>query len=117
MAECTCELTLEDFILRRLEETASLARAAAVEHQKADWHFVGEGCPTLALTVGEHGAGTIWHITRHDPVHVLADCEAKRRLVARLSERLGECYDLDELLGYLALPYANHQDYRPEWRP
>jgi hypothetical protein len=24
---------------------------------------------------------------------------------------------IDELLGYLALPYADHPDYRDEWRP
>lgn len=82
------------------------------------------------------------HIARHDPARVLAECEAKRRIVA-LHERLsGEhathpdfpdgsaacvaCGWSDgwyaepwpcETLKALAVPYADHPDYDESWRP
>jgi hypothetical protein len=74
------------------------------------------------------------------PARVLAECEAKRRIVAWCSER--ERIDVSEygdggdaareshflpgglihkadsvVLRYLALPYADHPDYREQWRP
>ena len=83
------------------------------------------------------------HIARHDPAHVLAECQAKRRLVTEVHfDRLAEFHaDDDEhddswipechscscfsdcvvylencpTLQLLALPYADHQDYDPEW--
>jgi hypothetical protein len=82
------------------------------------------------------------HIARHDPARVLADVEAKRELVklhGRAVLRAGggaqyfdtetvcrSCepnYQFRELswpcttLRLLALPYADHPDYRDEWRP
>lgn len=79
------------------------------------------------------------HIARHDPARVLLEVEAKRRLVAEIFEyeatedgELGCCHsaddiaagqcpgtDLDKLpaLRLLALPYADHPDYREQWRP
>jgi len=68
------------------------------------------------------------HIARHDPARVLADCEAKRRIVGLHERRpdwpdCQECGDRDDIkpwpcstLRLLALPYADHPDYRPEWR-
>lgn len=82
------------------------------------------------------------HIARHDPARVLAECDAKRRIVAAhpltgsvipegyvgrnegfgcetchdwdgVTEALGNC---DTLLA-LALVYAEHPDYRDEWKP
>jgi len=54
------------------------------------------------------------HIARHDPTRVLVECEAKRRIVAE-----HHAADLPEyiVLHVLALPYAEHIDYREEWRP
>jgi len=65
------------------------------------------------------------------PARILAECEAKRRIVQEYSERDA---DVDLMLGpntlrqrewsglrlalrYLALPYADHPDYREEWKP
>jgi hypothetical protein len=68
------------------------------------------------------------------PTRVLAECEAKRRIVEQCKEWLsygpvkswetdrGEDAALSEdaaptVLRLLALPYTNHPDYREEWRP
>jgi hypothetical protein len=67
------------------------------------------------------------HIARHDPARVLAECEAKRRIVERHYEvpasdimwsscpvcrETWPCPDLRAL----ASVYADHADYREEWR-
>lgn len=78
------------------------------------------------------------HMARHDPARVLAECVAKRRIVELHSryecdtagypghERCGEiavCDKCDDArfpcdtLRLLALPYADHPDWREEWRP
>lgn len=85
------------------------------------------------------------HIARHDPARVLAECEAKRRIV-RIHAGGGEspgdtdtgygryyrydhaCETCGEFGEYgvewpcatiksLALPYADHEDFREEWKP
>lgn len=55
---------------------------------------------------------------------VLADCEAKRRVVERVVQYLGSHFSDDfsgdllgeEVLELLAQPYSNHPLYRQEWR-
>lgn len=54
------------------------------------------------------------HIARHDPARILAECEAKRAIVAYDHVDLATYIDMTRLL---ALPYADHPDYREEWRP
>ena len=74
------------------------------------------------------------HAIRHNPARVLAEVDAKRRIVdecaywidkintsgtdkypyPNLAER-GEV--VLPVLTLLALPYADHPDYRDEWRP
>lgn len=77
------------------------------------------------------------HIARHDPARVLADCEAKRQIIAEHSAKprrswfeCAVCFDPDggpgdydfmtwpcPTLRYLALPHADHPDYDEAWRP
>jgi hypothetical protein len=81
------------------------------------------------------------HITRHDPARVLAEVEAKRRILdehyvaqgtvggqalmvcTRCSDYIerGEIFKAEaapcKTLKLLALPYADHDDYREEWKP
>lgn len=79
------------------------------------------------------------HIARHDPARVLADCAAKRAIVdlafhreAVVDGEWGCCHSADEIrrglcpeqdpkhvseLRVLAAVYADHPDYRDEWRP
>lgn len=79
------------------------------------------------------------HITRHDPASVLRKVTAQRKLIAMwhaadedddLDQRYADSYDtgasewpkaredaLSDALRVLASAYADHPDYRPEWRP
>jgi hypothetical protein len=68
------------------------------------------------------------HIARHDPARVLAEVAAKRRIVGMLSSivpaketnpiKSEDAVALaDWTLRLLALPYADHNDYRQEWGP
>ncbi|MFH9579108.1 DUF6221 family protein [Streptomyces globisporus] len=67
------------------------------------------------------------HIVRHDPARVLREVEAKRRilyLAVQLPKVTASTDMFDnsrdawaDVLKQLALPYADHPDYRDEWRP
>lgn len=76
------------------------------------------------------------HIARHDPARVLAEVEAKRRIVERYAEtekradscirnglssepddEVAERLALEWCCRMLALPHAEHEDYQPEWKP
>ena len=56
---------------------------------------------------------------------VLAECEAKRRIIDECTGGLkydvscgeGHWWNFKNILGILALPYANHPDCLPEWKP
>jgi hypothetical protein len=52
------------------------------------------------------------------PSRLLAECEAKRPIVAQFSDTAWcGCAVRDYVLGQLALPYAGHPDYQEAWRP
>lgn len=74
------------------------------------------------------------HIARHDPARVLAEVEAKRRIVDGYEDALrvavvtAPAGPLDDMVKYtgtalmfavqcLAAPYADRPGYQPEWRP
>ena len=59
------------------------------------------------------------HIARWDPARVLAECQAKRRIVERYAYLYehGDSGDMRWALPLLALPYADHPDHRQEWTP
>ncbi|HEY4631806.1 MAG TPA: DUF6221 family protein, partial [Blastococcus sp.] len=82
--------------------------------------------------------GTAEHIARYDPARIMAECAAKRRAVLACREARPDLaflgarppgmadfpmtpHDQHQFaaltLALLALPYADHPDYRPEWRP
>ncbi|MEW2351458.1 DUF6221 family protein [Streptomyces sp. NPDC006684] len=121
------------FLRERLDEDAAVARAAS----PGPWRpGVRSG-----LTAVEGDGWTVCnadnldaaHITRHDPVRTLAEVEAKRALlelhheVEDPQEMQDFCATCDvtgkypeypcQTLRLLALPYADHPDYREEWRP
>lgn len=104
--------TLTEFLLARIAEDEE-----AAGRLPADGHRVADG---RVLSVAGTGAG--WP-DRWNPVRVLAECEAKRRIVALHPEMLEACQGCDaesypcRTLLALALPYADHPDYREEWRP
>ena len=149
--------TLVDVLLARIAEDESAARAAAAggrwRYEDGDsvgaWTLYDEHWRIADLTTYRHdkydyaermpafrpphyvdadanGA----HIARWDPARVLAECDAKRRIVERLGSYLSSEHDpepegawklLDDhawaTLYDLALPYADHPDYRDVWRP
>lgn len=122
--------TLTDFLLARITEDEETARAAT----GAPWaerdvsyeppHAKGtsnvEGDPwTVASVVNTTDA---LHIARWDPTRVLAECEAKRRIVEEfakhdqrnsLEEQAWQAWHL--ILRTLAKVYSDHPDYDPTW--
>lgn len=64
------------------------------------------------------------HIARHDPARVLAEVKAKRLIVDRCEYQLRTYVGVPTAvatewltLRLLALPYADHPDYRADWAP
>ena len=92
-------------------------------------------------TAAEHMAAehmAAEHMARYDPARVLAECAAKRGIVLACRAARPDLsilgarphgmadfpvapHDQHQLaaltLALLAMPYAGHHDYRPEWRP
>lgn len=112
-------LTIADFLLARIADQKSLA--LDMQHQ------AGMGRPLLEL----RGGGTLLK-ELVDPARVLAECEAKRRIVelhadggrvAWVGDRFVNWCTADKTqwpcksLRALAAVDADHPDYRPEWRP
>jgi hypothetical protein len=109
---------LADFLLARIAETETVARAAVPA--EGDWVTVADDSGD-EVVLGMSGA------------RVIAECEAKRRIVAlHLASRDGLEKETDELrrlmaetisnsyaevVKELARPYSHHPDYREEWRP
>jgi hypothetical protein len=105
-------MTLADFLLARLREDEKTARLCCYTDQ-----------PWIGL-VDYQGA----HYLGLSCARIRADVHAKWRIVklhATCGTGTGCCDDgrggADGIgcttLAYLALPYATHPDYRPEWRP
>lgn len=97
-------MTLTEFLLARIAEDEAAARAATgaavFSHQTGSWQFETVSGPgyesSIVFAVTDSGAKTqaadltaAWegqergeHIARWDPARVLAECEAKRRIVS-----------------------------------
>ncbi|MFJ9387723.1 DUF6221 family protein [Nocardioides sp. NPDC101246] len=151
-------MTITEFLLARIAEDEAAARAAA--HDGERWRTLKEdyrlavaidngmkwGGETVAYDEGRPSEEQSAHIARHDPARVLAECEAKRRIVERCrpmyavafreSERLlAEAFDqerfqitasssspiwpfaaAERILLDLAQSFADHPDFDPAWR-
>ncbi len=106
---------LSSFLLQRIAEDEAAARAV----QGSEPWATGQGSDTRQY----------WML------RVLADCEANRRIIEQCQEWLsydaGQIWDWADrgsdlalardaarrLLKLLALRYADHPDYREEWKP
>jgi hypothetical protein len=118
---------LDQFLLARIAEDKRIAADAATAGGREEWDAAADRPRHVAE-----------HVARHDPARVLAECAAKRRLVLACRDSrpdlrfLGarphgladfpltptDQHQLAALtLALLALPYAEHHDYRREWRP
>ena len=104
--------TTNDLVGFLLARIADAEAAAHLIEAGEDWHPTDEctTCDATRAARAKYG----------DPARVLADCEAKRRIVKWAKDwplRPSRPSDEDTILGLLALPYAGHPDYREEWRP
>ena len=130
---------LADFLLDRIDDDEDQARLATpgpwenvrVNESTDGWNVEARAADGTHLDVavdrahpaeGACGVSDAAHIARWDPTRVLADCDAKRRIVAlgvctACDVEAQSCDHRDQALRLLALPYASHRDYRHEWRP
>ncbi|MDK0520377.1 DUF6221 family protein [Streptomyces sp. ML-6] len=125
-------MDLVQFLRDRLDEDETLAR------NTGQWGMSWQNLTMDGELRDDANAGTVAHIpheatrahiARHDPARVLREVDAKRKLVDQYAEAADN--DVDEPYEYaygwanglgvaarlLALPYADHPDYREEWRP
>ena len=109
-------MTLTEFLLARISEDE-------------EWAMTSSSTSTPgSFTRDNYGALLI------QPTRVMAECEAKRAILAaheaheervRFALAMGLSPDhadqrrnaTREILRLLALPYADHPDYLPEWKP
>ena len=112
---------LSEFMLARITEDEAVALSARGpgDGEWASWNRSWDTSPmrdlaadgvrvaTLPITIDEH-------ICRHDPARVLAECEAKRQILALSEHGCGD--DYQRVQHALALPYAEHPDFRREWK-
>lgn len=113
-------MTLTEFLLARIQEDELTAQAAIARDASWGVYFGDQVHDDLGvIVVPVSSAEVAEHISRHDPARVLAECEAKRQVIAaadRPGDPVGSAV-MEFVLGRLALPYAEHLDYRDEWRP
>lgn len=130
----TSTATLTSFLLARIAEDETSARRGA-EHLGSIGFY--EHPLAAAEVEGIYsGREPIAPAYEFSPDRVLAECEAKRRIVeihelANADQGGGVgCMHCDwdrewgmpttggcDTLRFLALPYASHPDYNPDWRP
>ncbi|MBT2537215.1 DUF6221 family protein [Arthrobacter sp. ISL-69] len=129
-------MTITEFLLARIaeDEAAALPFRNDLGETK-QWQcdeiggavrYVGPrpfGLPDLLATCGIHAEAA--HIARHDPARVLAECAAKRAIIANSADAqpgymddrswngFSSCHD--DALYALAAVYADHPEYRQEW--
>ena len=89
-------VTLAEFLLARIAEDEERFGEYPAPHI--------EGCPHEPCDCGI-------------PARVLAECEAKRRIVDYATNQHTSGPDWDLAVAFLALPYADHEDFDESWRP
>lgn len=133
-------MNLTEFLTARIDEDEAVARGSApgpwetMTQETADGENVyytvdtaaGETIADLYEST-ERGRVTSGHVARYSPSRVLAECEAKRRIVDYREQeardtsmppmlREARLSAFDATLRALALPYADHPDYDEAWR-
>jgi hypothetical protein len=101
---------LAEFLLERIAEDRGPSGIGHYIHCDGDYY----------ITEMVINRATADHIARWHPLRVLADCDARRRLVEELArmqrDEFGWDNVEDKVMSYLALPYADHPDFQDEWR-
>lgn len=115
-------MDLVEFLTARLDEDEQVARAAG------DGWYGYDPEQAIAMVPVEDTQ----HIARHSPARVLAEVDAKRRVIAQWEDARSQARNpvssdnyraarieqgaLAEVMCLLALPYADHPDYDKAWR-
>lgn len=134
-------MDLIEFLRARLDEDEQIAHAAMWDDQAGAWtytppqdryskHTVNDYLGDVLVVVAPYNAdedGIGAHVERHDPQRILAEVDAKRMIIADYERFLAErrramggwdSYpDVSPTMAALASVYADHPDYREEWRP
>ncbi|MFD7861849.1 DUF6221 family protein [Streptomyces sp. NPDC059783] len=95
---------------------------------REEWDFpLDTPGPQFVLHSEEVPSAAAGHIARHDPARVLRDVEAKRQAIEHYEQIQALTQDPDayvlaegavmKQMQIMALPYADHPDYRDDWRP
>lgn len=130
---------LAAFLTARLDEDEGAAKAAAVQGRWVSEHpaigvVLVDGEPLIEAHIG----GLTEHVARHDPVRVLREVEAKRKILARYEFARNQVAvgNVNEAAGYgapdsgwplradsheldvrdLAAVYSDHPDYDAAWK-
>lgn len=125
------------FLRERLDEDEQVAQAAAEEG--ANWSPGNAGAGVwpsddienyrrpIVYDEGRPTSEQTHHIARHDPARVLAEVQAKRRIIERCEQYARWAANDDapgfqalkaageHMLRLLALPYSTAPGYRAEW--
>ncbi len=130
-------MNLADFLLARIDDDQRQAEQATpgpwqtvrIDDTTDGWNVQARGRDgsrsDVAVDHAQPGEGACRaadsaHIVRWNPARVLAECDAKRHIIELQRSDLRDDpqdWEADEVLRLLALPYADHPDYRMEWRP
>lgn len=120
---------------KHAEDDAPLALVQGKDESAGDAIFHEDyvsGREIIVYSAGwqDEAEANLRYIAANDPASVLADVAAKRQIIEWLAAELdlpnepgqGLAAALSDAkaikaLKILALPYADHPDYRPEWRP
>lgn len=138
--EMTVMSDLVTFLRARLDEDEQVARAATPGPWRAGEPYPDAGSvgAPSGNVCNETSDGFVElvdarHIARHDPARVLAEVEAKRKIMQAHAPQhfgaghvvctvceapfIGERDDWPcDTLRFLALPYRGHEDYQDAWR-
>lgn len=127
---------LTAWLLEQITEDERVARAAK-DNTAGEWAWRAQDAPVVLYDYsGKRTMGEGAHIAAWDPARVLAECDAKRRIIEVHHAREATGFDRDgeehsamvcdacsmeddpcPTARLLALPYADRPGYREEWRP
>lgn len=120
---------LRAFLLARIAEDEEVAYGGAPSPWRhGNWNGEYDGAREVLdrhgeVTAATYYGGTHGHVLRFDPTRMLAECKAKREIVALYDDSAHPDLHADAwtlmkaVLAQLALPYAGHPDYQQRWRP
>jgi hypothetical protein len=128
-------MTITEFLEARIAEDEAEARAATPGPWDSMTEETGNG-ENIYYTV-EHGDTQLldmadssgqgradaYHIARHNPARVLAECEAKRAIAGLHKVGADQCDEHNAMFESIPCPtiralaavYKDHRDYQQEW--